>query len=100
MTLKTVLLTGTVLAFGGAAQAQMLAFDYAGFENPDFHADYIAKHGASPDFAFFGDEEEAFQKLRSGFRADVTHICAGSVTKFMESDILEPWDTHQDHAVG
>ena len=93
MTLKLTLLTGTALAFASAAQADLLVFDYAGFEDPAFHADYVTKHGQSPEFSFFGDEEEAFQKLRSGFKADVTHICAGSATKFIESGIIAPWDT-------
>lgn len=80
----------------GAASAQdedLLVFDYPGFEDPAFHQPYVKQYGESPEFAFFGDEEEAFQKLRSGFRADVSHVCAGSVTKWSESGILEPWDT-------
>ncbi|MEM6636003.1 MAG: extracellular solute-binding protein [Pseudomonadota bacterium] len=89
--------TVTAIALFAASSAfaqddELLVFDYAGFEDPAFHADYIAAHGASPRFAFFGDEEEAFQKLVSGFRSDVTHICAGSVTKFVQGGILEPWD--------
>ena len=80
----------------GAALAQdseLTVFDYAGFEKPEFHTTYTAAHGASPTFSFFGDEDEAFQKVTSGFQADVTHICAGSVTKWTEAGILEPWDT-------
>ena len=76
-----------------AADSQLTVFDYAGFETPDFHSLYIEQHGTSPTFSFFGDEDEAFQKVTSGFRADVTHICAGSVTKWVEAGILEPWDT-------
>ncbi len=75
-----------------AEDSELLVFDYAGFEDPAFHSTYAEKHGLSPTFTFFGDEEEAFQKLRSGFRADVSHVCAGSVTKWVASDILEPWD--------
>ncbi|WP_299813279.1 extracellular solute-binding protein [uncultured Jannaschia sp.] len=92
MTLRALLLAGAATAAALPAAAQMTVFDYAGFEDPEFHAAYIEEHGESPDFAFFGDEEEAFQKLASGFRADTTHICAGSVTKFEESGLLEPWD--------
>lgn len=91
------LLGASALAlFAAAATAQdaeLTVFDYAGFENPDFHTTYSAAHGASPTFSFFGDEDEAFQKVTSGFQADVTHICAGSVTKWTEAGILEPWDT-------
>ncbi|WP_370815944.1 ABC transporter substrate-binding protein [Jannaschia formosa] len=91
--MRATLLTGaaTLVALPAIAQ-EMTVFDYAGFEDPAFHSTYVEKHGQSPGFAFFGDEEEAFQKLSSGFRADVTHICAGSVTKFVESGIVEPWD--------
>lgn len=83
----------TVAGSVGAQDADLLVFDYSGFEDPAFHSTYIAKNGASPRFAFFGDEDEAFQKLRSGFKADVSHVCAGSVNKWTESGILEPWDT-------
>ena len=75
-----------------AQDADLLVLDYSGFENPDFHVGYTEKHGQSPTFSFFGDEDEAFQKVRAGFEADITHICAGSVSKWTESGIIEPWD--------
>jgi spermidine/putrescine transport system substrate-binding protein len=94
--LSSLLGTAALVAFGSTAFAQdsdLLVFDYSGFEDPAFHPGYVAKHGDSPRFAFFGDEEEAFQKLISGFKADVSHICAGSVAKWSESGIIEAWDT-------
>ncbi|CTQ50832.1 ABC transporter substrate-binding protein [Jannaschia donghaensis] len=92
MTFRLTLLASTALALPAAAQT-LTVFDYSGFEDPAFHATYVEKHGASPDFAFFGDEEEAFQKLSSGYdEPGVTHICAGSATKFIESGLIEPWD--------
>ena len=93
MTLNATLLSGAAALLALPAAAQMTVFDYAGFEDPSFHQPYVDAHGASPEFAFFGDEEEAFQKLQSGFEADVTHICAGSVNKFVASGLLEAWDT-------
>ncbi|MBM9595848.1 ABC transporter substrate-binding protein [Roseitranquillus sediminis] len=91
------------LAMAPAASAQdgsLLVFDYSGFENPAYHSAYVEQHGDSPDFTFFGDEEEAFQKLVSGFRADVSHVCAGSVTKWRDSGLIEPWDTSRIDAYG
>lgn len=83
-----------LLAVAASAQdAELTVFDYAGFEVPEFHTTYSAAHGASPTFSFFGDEDEAFQKVTSGFQPDVTHICAGSVMKWTDAGILEPWDT-------
>ncbi len=76
-----------------AQDADLMVFDYSGFEVPEHHAGYNAQHGQSPTFAFFGDEDEAFQKIRAGFQADVAHICAGSVTKWTDSGLLEAWDT-------
>ncbi|WP_424973900.1 extracellular solute-binding protein [Dinoroseobacter sp. S124A] len=84
----------------GAADGDLIVFDYAGFEDPAFHTSYTAAHGASPEFTFFGDEEEAFQKIVSGFKPDVSHVCAGSVTKWVESGILEPWDISRIPAYG
>ncbi|SDZ32553.1 spermidine/putrescine transport system substrate-binding protein [Jannaschia faecimaris] len=92
MTFRLSLLATSALALPAAAQ-DLTVFDYSGFEDPAFHATYVEKHGTSPDFAFFGDEEEAFQKLSSGYNEPgVTHICAGSATKFIESGLVEPWD--------
>lgn len=96
MKFTTLLGAASVMALGTALSAQdadLLVFDYSGFEVPEHHAGYIAQHGESPTFAFFGDEDEAFQKIRAGFQADVSHICAGSVTKWTDSGIIEPWDT-------
>ncbi len=96
MTLKNLLGATALTALATATAAQdsdLLVFDYPGFEDPGFHQAYIDQHGDSPAFSFFGDEEEAFQKIVAGFQADVTHICAGSVTKWVESGIIEPWDT-------
>ena len=83
-----------------AQDADLLVLDYPGFDDERYHQTYIAAHGANPTFTFFGDEEEAFQKLVSGFRADTTHICGGSVTKWSESGIIEPWDTARITAYG
>ena len=101
MTIRTALLAGATALPGLAAAQELTVFDYAGFENPAFHTRYTEAHGESPEFAFFGDEEEAFQKLSSGFRAPgTTHICAGSVPKFVESGLIEPWDTSRIEAYG
>ncbi len=100
MTLKTafrlsvllsVLLAGT--APPATAADNITVFDWAGYEDPAFHPAYTAKFGTEPDFSFFGDEEEAFQKLRSGFKADLAHPCSQSVAKWREAGMLEPLDT-------
>ncbi|WP_438753483.1 extracellular solute-binding protein [Pararhizobium sp. O133] len=75
------------------AADNITVFDWSGYEDPAFHPAYTAKYGTEPDFSFFGDEEEAFQKLRSGFNADLAHPCSQSVNKWREAGMLEPLDT-------
>ena len=90
------LLAGPALA----QDSELLVFDYSGFEDPAYHPAYVEEHGDSPSFSFFGDEDEALQKVRSGFRADVAHICGDSVSKWTEAGVLEPWDTSRVEAYG
>ncbi|SRR6056297_1957541 len=101
MTYRTALGTAmaVVLSVPSLAQAQdLLVFDYSGFEDPSFHQPFIETHGGLPEFVFFGDEDEAFQRLLAGFQSDVTHICAGSVPRWEASGILEPWDSDRIEA--
>ncbi|SEK58842.1 putative spermidine/putrescine transport system substrate-binding protein/spermidine/putrescine transport system substrate-binding protein [Roseovarius nanhaiticus] len=78
---------------GLAAGGDLVVFDWAGYEDPGFFQSYIDEHGEAPTYAFFGDEEEAFQKLRAGFEADVAHPCSQSVPKWMDAGLLAPLDT-------
>ena len=91
------LLTTTILAAAAlpayAADPQLTVFDWAGFEEPSIFQGYVDKHGDSPTFAFYGDDDEAFQKVASGFRADVVHPCSQMVSKYRDADLIEPWDT-------
>ena len=96
MTFARLLGAASLCALGTAVAAQdadLIILDYAGFEDPAFHTTYTAAHGMSPTWSFFGDEDEALQKVTSGFAADIAHICAGSVKKWQAAGILEPWDT-------
>jgi spermidine/putrescine transport system substrate-binding protein len=93
--LKVAALAGTAALLSSTVWAQdseLTVFDWAGYEDPEFYTAYTDKYGDAPTFAFFGDEEEAFQKLRSGFKADAAHPCSQSVPKWMEAGLLEPLD--------
>lgn len=75
-----------------AEDPDLLILDWSGFEEDAYWAAYAEQHGQSPTYTFFGDDEEAFQKLRSGFRADVSHPCPQSVGKWFDAGLIEPWD--------
>ncbi|MBU2956644.1 extracellular solute-binding protein [Paracoccus sp. 1_MG-2023] len=92
------LLTTTILAASAglpafAADGELTIFDWAGFEVPAIFQAYVDQHGDSPTFAFFGDDDEAFQKMVSGFRADAVHPCSQMVGKYRDAGLIEPWDT-------
>lgn len=76
-----------------AADAEMTVFDWAGWEIDGVLTDYVAKHGANPTYSFFADDDEAFQKVSSGFKSDVTHPCVASLPRYKDADLIEPWDT-------
>ncbi len=46
-------------------------FDLSGYGDPGFFNTFAKKHGSAPGFSFFADDHEAFNKLRSGFKADL-----------------------------
>jgi spermidine/putrescine transport system substrate-binding protein len=75
-----------------AADPDLIVFDWAGFEDQALIEGYVAKHGEMPTYAFFGDDDEAFQKVASGFKADVAHPCSQMVSKYRDAGLIEPWD--------
>lgn len=86
-------LIGSADAIATAEDKDLVILDWSGYEIPEFHPAYVAKNGDSPTFTFFGDEDEAFEKLRAGFKADLAHPCSQSVVKWREAGLLEPIDT-------
>ncbi len=86
-------LLGSAAAIAVAEDSELVIFDWSGYEAPEFHPGYTAKYGQSPTFTFFGDEDEALEKLRAGFKTDLAHPCSQSVVKWREAGLLEPLDT-------
>mgnify|MGYP001408305838 CR=1 FL=1 len=76
----------------GAAPEDLLFFTWAGYDVPEMHQSYIEKYGTSPQHAIFGGTEEAYQKLTSGFVADVSHPCVEDVARWRESGLIRRLD--------
>ncbi|MEH7829452.1 extracellular solute-binding protein [Gemmobacter denitrificans] len=97
MTLRTILLASaaalTLAMPARAADPDLIVLDWAGWEFDGILTDYVAKHGQNPTYSFFADDDEAFQKASSGFKADLIHPCAASVSRYRDADLVEPWDT-------
>ncbi len=75
-----------------AADPDLMVLDWAGFEVEGLYQTYKEKNGDSPTYTFYGSDDEAFQKVSSGFKADVVHPCSQMVSKYREAGLIEPWD--------
>jgi spermidine/putrescine transport system substrate-binding protein len=93
VSLSSFLLAGALTASQACAADDLLVLDWGGFDIEGLATDYVAKRGTPPTYTFFGDDDEAFQKLSSGFRSDVTHPCSQVVSKYRDAGLIEPWDT-------
>ena len=71
----------------------LTVFTWAGFDVPELYPAYTAEYGTDPQFALFGEEEEAFQKLRQGFPVDVAEPCTYSLGRWYDGGLLRPIDT-------
>jgi len=77
-----------------ATEDHPLVFTWAGYEEEGFNAAYREKHdGELPNFSFFGDEEEAFAKIRAGFKADVSMPCSYKIPQWTKAGVIQPIDT-------
>ena len=74
------------------AAVNLTHFTWAEYDDPAFHPKFVEKYGGSPEFSIFGEEEEALQKLRSGFTPDLAHPCTSNVQRWKDAGVLEPID--------
>ncbi len=81
-----------VSRFTKAAEGHPTIFSWSHYEDPSLHPSYIEKYGESPNYAFFGDEEEAFAKLQAGFKPDVTMPCSYKIPQWHAAGMLAPID--------
>ncbi len=94
---STLLLSSVTMAICASApaiagDADLTVFDWAGWEIEGLNTSYIAKNGEIPTYSFFADDDEAFQKVSSGFKADTVHPCSQMIPKYRAADLIEPWD--------
>ena len=84
---------GGLIRPGSAQGTGLSVMDWTGYEIPDLHQSYIAKHGASPDITIFSDLEEAWQKIAGGFQPDVMHADHWQIPARRDAGMFEAWDT-------
>lgn len=75
-----------------SAAPALTVYGWAGYDVPELHPQYVEKYGASPEFAFFGAEEEALQKLVGGYKVDIAHPCSYNLKRWRDAGVIQPID--------
>jgi spermidine/putrescine-binding protein len=82
-----------MLPGSASAAPNVTVFEWAGYEAENLHTEFSQKHGGSPSFSLYSEEEEAFQKLKSGFKVDLSHPCTLSLRRWRDAGLIKPIDT-------
>lgn len=85
-------LTTVAVPVVARAAADLTVYEWAGYEDPVYRPEFAAAHG-DPSYSFFAEEEEALQKLLSGFQADLSHPCNASISRWEKAGVVKPIDT-------
>lgn len=72
------------------AAPRLTVYSWAGYEDPALHERYRERYGESPAFDLFAVEEEALQRVRTGFTPDLIHPCLSSLPRWREDGLLQP----------
>jgi spermidine/putrescine-binding protein len=77
-----------ILSRGALADDDLLVFDWSGYEIPELHQAYIKKYGKSPTITIFGDDEEAYVKIKSGFKTDLVHPTSYAIGRYRDQGLM------------
>ena len=75
------------------AAAPVTLFQWEDYMDAPFLASYKKLYGENPSTALFEDEDEAFAKMRSGYKPDVMGPCYYEFPRWQEAGLLQPIDT-------
>lgn len=71
----------------------VILFQWQDYMDPPFLADYERRYKQKPAITIFADEDEAFAKMRAGFKPDVMGPCYYELPRWEEAGLLQPIDT-------
>src|SRR6478609_9585235 len=75
----------------GSAPATL--FQWQDYVDPHFTAAYEATYHEKAGTSIFADEDEAFSKMRAGYKPDVMGPCLYSLPRWKDAGLLQPIDT-------
>ncbi len=86
---------GAVLYFsgGGSSPDAPTLFEWEDYTDAPFLAAYERDYHEKPKTSIFADEDEAFAKMRAGFKPDVMGPCYYEFPRWQEAGLLQPIET-------
>jgi spermidine/putrescine transport system substrate-binding protein len=81
------------LAVPASAQEKLQYFTWSGYELPEFNKSFLDAHPDGVEASFFGDDDDAFTKVKAGFKPDLAHPCYDKVARWNKEGLLQPIDT-------
>ena len=84
---------GALLLHGPATSGPVTLFQWQDYMEPPFLADYQKAYGEKPAITIFADEDEAFSKMRAGFKPDVMGPCYYEFPRWKEAGLIQPIET-------
>jgi spermidine/putrescine transport system substrate-binding protein len=85
--------TTTATPAPDASEGEPLLFTWENWADAPFLAEYKAKYGVDPRTAIWADEDEAFAKMRTGYKPDVMAPCSYEFGRWQEAGLIQPIDT-------
>lgn len=92
LTAGLALTLSAALTPAGAAE-KLQYFTWSGYELPDFNKSFLQKHADGVETTLFGDDDDAFTKVKAGFRPDIAHPCYDKVARWNKEGLLQPIET-------
>jgi spermidine/putrescine transport system substrate-binding protein len=91
---------GAILFLAGCDQQQKqeaakppTLFEFEDYMDPPFLAEYKKQYNETPAVAIYADEDEAFAKMRAGYKPDVMGPCFYEFPRWQEAGLIQPIDT-------
>ena len=88
-----VLLLAASVATSATAADKLKYFTWSGYELPDFNKSFLDAHPDGVEATVFGDDDDAFTKVKAGFRPDLAHPCYDKVARWNKEGLLQPIET-------
>lgn len=76
-----------------AGSDDLVVFTWDVYAVPEMYQSYFETYGKAPEFAYFGDLQEAFVKLQAGYKPDIATTGFESIRRWRDAGLISPIDT-------